>query len=69
MGVFMRPSFSTMTGPWAYGATAILYTSYETDVTREGRTRTERGLATEVFVQQDGRWHNTAWQLSPTSNQ
>ena len=47
----------------------ILYASYETDVTKDGRTRTERGLATEVFVQQDGRWLNTAWQLSPTSNQ
>jgi len=53
----------------AYGSTVILYTSYETDVTKDGRTRTERGLATEVFVQQDGRWLNTAWQLSPTSNQ
>src|SRR5262245_29500458 len=39
----------------AYGSTVILYTSYETDVTKGGRTRTERGLATEVFVQQDGR--------------
>ncbi len=49
----------------AYGSTVILYTSYEADVTKDGRTRTERGLATEVFVQQDGRWLNTAWQLSP----
>ena len=52
----------------AYGSTVILYTSYEIDVTKDGRTRTERGLATEVFVQQDGRWLNTAWQLSPASN-
>jgi ketosteroid isomerase-like protein len=51
----------------AYGSTAILYTSYETDVTKDGRTRIEKGVATEVFVQQDGRWLNTAWQLSPTS--
>lgn len=51
----------------AYGSTVILYTSYETDVTRDRRTQTERGVATEVFVQQDGRWINTAWQLSPTS--
>ena len=61
--VFPRTEFQ------AYGSTVILYTSYETDVTKDGRTRTERGLATEVFVQQDGRWLNTAWQLSPTSNQ
>jgi len=60
--VFPRTEFQ------AYGSTVILYTSYETDVTKDGRTRTERGLATEVFVQQDGRWLNTAWQLSPTSN-
>ena len=52
----------------AYGSTVLLYTSYETDVTRDGQTRTQRGLATEVFVQQDGRWLNTAWQLSPTSD-
>jgi len=52
----------------AYGATVILFTSYETDVVKDGRTRTETGVATEVFVQQDGRWLNTAWQLSPTSS-
>jgi ketosteroid isomerase-like protein len=49
----------------AYGATAIIYTSYELDVERDGATKTERGLATEVFVFQDGRWVNTGWQLAP----
>jgi hypothetical protein len=47
----------------AYGSTVILYTSYEMDLERGGRTRTERGVATEVFVTQDGRWLNTGWQL------
>ena len=50
----------------AYGATAILYTTYEMDVASGGQTRTERGAATEVFVRQpDGRWINTGWQLAP----
>ncbi len=31
-----------------------------------GQTSTERGTATEMFVQQDGRWINTGWQLAPT---
>lgn len=52
----------------AYGATAILYSSYDMDVVRDGVTRTERGLATEVFVQQaDGRWLHTGWQLAPVT--
>jgi hypothetical protein len=32
-----------------------------------GKTRTERGMATEVFVQKDGKWLNTGWQLAPSS--
>ena len=58
--VFPRTEFQ------AYGATVILYTSYEMDIVRDGAMRTERGLATEVFVQQaDGRWLHTGWQLAP----
>ena len=49
----------------AYGETAILYTSYEMDLQIGGATRTERGMATEVFVRKDGRWLNTGWQLAP----
>ena len=49
----------------AYGATAIIYTSYELDVLEGGRTRTERGKATEVFVRRAGKWLNTGWQLAP----
>jgi ketosteroid isomerase-like protein len=58
--VFPRTEFQ------AYGATVILYTSYEMDLVRDGAMHTERGLATEVFVQQvDGRWLHTGWQLAP----
>lgn len=49
----------------AYGSTAILYTTYEMDLVNGGKTTTERGAATEVFVRQDGHWINTGWQLAP----
>ncbi len=49
-----------------YGNTAILYTSYEMDVSG-GQSRTERGMATEVFVLRDGQWLNTGWQLAPST--
>ena len=49
-----------------YGNTAILYTSYEMDLLSGGQSRTERGMATEVFVLKDGAWLNTGWQLAPT---
>ena len=51
----------------AYGNTVILYTTYEMDMVIDGKTRTERGAATEVFVQHGGRWVNTGWQLSRDS--
>ena len=49
----------------AYGATVILYTTFEMDVVEGGKTRTSKGAATEVFVRRDGRWINTGWQLAP----
>jgi hypothetical protein len=49
----------------AYGATAIIYTSYELGLVEGGKPRTEKGKATEVFVRRDGRWLNTGWQLAP----
>ena len=49
----------------AYGATAILYTTYEVDLLSGGATQTQRGAATEVFVRRDGKWINTGWQLAP----
>ena len=29
--------------------------------------RTERGMATEVFLLKNGQWLNTGWQLSPSA--
>jgi ketosteroid isomerase-like protein len=49
----------------AYGGTAVLYTTYEMELVTGGRSETERGTATEFFVQQNGRWINTGWQLAP----
>jgi hypothetical protein len=51
----------------AYGATIILYTTYEVDLLADGKRTTNRGTATEIFVRQDGRWVNTGWQLAPSS--
>jgi ketosteroid isomerase-like protein len=49
----------------SYGATAILYTTYEMDLLSDGKPTTHKGAATEVFVRQpDGRWVNTGWQLA-----
>jgi hypothetical protein len=48
----------------AYGNTVILYTTYEMDSVSDGKTKTEKGAATEVFVRQGDRWVNTGWQLS-----
>jgi hypothetical protein len=56
--VFPRTEFQ------AYGRTVILYTTYEMDLTHGGKTRTDRGVATEVFVRQNGQWVNTGWQLA-----
>lgn len=49
----------------AYGQTVILYTTYELDLTTGGKTRTERGAATEICVRQRDGWVNTGWQLAP----
>ena len=51
----------------AYGATVIVYTTYDMDLLVDGKTRTERGAATEMFVWQNGRWVHTGWQLAPAS--
>ena len=50
-----------------YGNTAILYTSYEMDLTGGSQSHTERGMATEVFVHKGDRWLNTGWQLAPST--
>ena len=63
-GKLTRLEFPT-TEMQAYGNTAILYTSYVMDLQNGNDTHTQRGVATEVFVNRDGRWLNTGWQLAP----
>jgi hypothetical protein len=59
--VFPRTEFQ------AYGATIIIYTTYEMDLVSEGKTTTQKGAATEIFVRQpDGSWSHTGWQLAPS---
>ena len=57
--VFPRTEFQV------YGNTVILYTTYEMDLVTSGKTQTERGAATEIFVRRGDRWINTGWQLAP----
>ena len=63
-GKLTRLAFPT-TEFQAYGATVILYTTYDMELLVDGKTRTERGAATEVFVRQKDRWVHTGWQLAP----
>jgi uncharacterized protein DUF4440 len=49
----------------SYGNTAIIYTTYELELENAGKRTTERGKATEVFVNRAGKWLNTGWQLAP----
>jgi hypothetical protein len=60
--VFPRTEFQ------AYGSTVILYTTYELELTADGKTNAQRGVATEIFVKQNGRWQNTGWQLAPVGS-
>ena len=63
-GKLTRLAFPT-TEMQAYGSTVILYTTYEFDLLADGKTNTQRGAATEVFVRRNGKWLNTGWQLAP----
>jgi hypothetical protein len=63
-GTLTRLTFPT-TEIQAYGNTAILYTSYAMSLQSGGATRSERGMATKIFVRKDGQWLNTGWQLAP----
>lgn len=50
-----------------YGNTAILYSSYLIELRNGGQGQIERGLATEIFVNRDGKWVHTGWQLAPVA--
>ncbi|MGH9349036.1 MAG: nuclear transport factor 2 family protein [Vicinamibacterales bacterium] len=47
----------------AYGATAILYTTYAWETETGGKRSEERGKAIEVFVRRQAGWVNSGWQL------
>jgi ketosteroid isomerase-like protein len=47
----------------AIGETVILYTTYEFEMEKDGKRRTQSGRATEVFVRRGGRWINPGWHL------
>jgi hypothetical protein len=51
----------------AYGNTAIIYTTYELELSVNGQAGKQTGRATEVFVRSGGRWLNTGWQLDPAN--
>jgi hypothetical protein len=51
----------------AYGNTAIIYTTYESEMSVNGEISKQAGRATEVFVHRAGRWWNTGWQLDPAN--
>ena len=47
----------------AYGATAILYTTYAYEIEIGGKRLSENGSALEVFVRRGEGWVHTGWQL------
>ena len=49
----------------AYGATAILYTTYAFETDTKGTRGGEKGKAIEIFVRRAGGWVNSGWQLMP----
>lgn len=51
----------------AYGATAIIYTTYALETEHDGKVSKEEGKATEVFVRRGNDWLNTGWQLAPST--
>lgn len=46
-----------------YGRTIVLYTSYLTEVEKDGQKSTHSGRGTETFVIRDGQLINTGWHL------
>jgi hypothetical protein len=46
-----------------YGNTMILYTTYKTELEREGKRSVESGRGTEIFVRRGNQLVNVGWQL------
>jgi hypothetical protein len=49
----------------SYGATAILYTTYDFETENGGKRSGEKGKAIEIFVRRQHGWVNSGWQLMP----
>lgn len=47
----------------AYGATAIIYTTYPYEVESNGKRSVSQGRATEMFVFRDKQWLHNGWHL------
>lgn len=46
-----------------YGRTVVLYTSYVTEIEKDGQKSTQSGRGTEIFVMRNGQLVNTGWHL------
>jgi ketosteroid isomerase-like protein len=46
-----------------YGDTAIVYSNYVDEIAQGGKSFTNSGRATEVFVNRNGAWVNSSWHL------
>ncbi len=46
-----------------FGAVAILYTTFELEIERDGVRKTTAGRGTEIFVRRNNRWVNSGWHL------
>ena len=46
-----------------YGRTIVIYTSYLTEIEKDGQKSTQSGRGTETFVMRDGVLVNTGWHL------
>lgn len=48
-----------------YGSAAVLYTTYEFELERDGVQEAHSGRGTEIFERRNGTWVNTGWHLEP----
>jgi len=47
----------------SYGSVAVVHSRFELDLDNRGQRTTRSGLATELFVRQEGAWVNPFWHL------
>jgi hypothetical protein len=61
-GRFVSVAFDS-TSTHRFGETVVMFSHYAVVTERNGTRATQRGMATEVFVERQGRWVHTSWQL------